>query len=352
MSFGAGMGPARDAGNGLAARAMRWTKALKRGGACAGAFLLLAQAAGCRKPATVITIIPKSTSTDTSKRMRVGELDVAKEFGYRVNWVAPQAETDYAQQAAMVLNAVERHASGIMLVPDHQLVLAASVRQAKEAGVPVILLNAPMSLPPEDYTAFVGSNDRQIGVLAADRIGHLLQGTGEVGIVGVSPVLAGSTTRERAFTERLHMQFPKVVVVGTVYGLSDWARSTTATQDLLRLHPHLRALFASDGFSTMGMIAALRKRTATDHVVVIGVDQEVYVMEALQDGTIDGVVATDWVALGEISMRVMHAVLSGQPFARHTELPVELVTADNVRQPWIQRYLVPQMMTPSVEKTH
>ena len=330
-----------------------WRRVKRPGCMWFGAMLLsLCGWQGChrRQHEAVITIIPKSTSTDTSKRIRAGEIEVARQFGYRVNWVAPQAETDYAQQAALVLKAVEQHASGVMLVPDHQLVLAASVHRAKQAGVPVILLNAPISLPPEDYAAFVGSNDRQIGILAADRIGHLLNGSGEVGIIGVSPVLAGSTNRERAFAERLHMQFPKITVVGTEYGLSDWARSTTATQDLLRQHPQVRALFASDGFSTMGMIAALRKRSPKEHVVLIGVDQEVYVMDALRDGTLDGVVATDWLALGQISMQVMHALLSGQPYAKHTELPVEMITADDMRQPWIQRYLLPQVMSASADE--
>ncbi len=297
-------------------------------------------------------MITKSTSTDTAKALRAGALELSRQYGYRMNWVAPQAETDYPQQAALVLKAVQQHVSGIVLVPDHQLVLAESVRQAKQAGVPVILLNAPISLSPDDYTAFVGSSDRQIGILAADRIGHLLHGTGEVGIVGVSSVLAGSTTREQAFTERLHAQFPKIVVADTVYGLSDWARSTAATRDLIRQHPQLRALFASDGFSTMGMIAALRKRPTEKHVVLIGVDQEVYVMDALRDGAIDGVVASDWFAMGQISMRVMHAVLTGQPYAKHTEVPVEMLTAENIRQPWIQRYLLPQVMQPSTEERH
>ena len=317
-----------------------------------GCTLLLLAGLGCRAAShdRVIAVIPKSTSTDTAKQLRAGALAEARQFGYRMNWTAPQAETDYPQQAALVLKAVEAHAAGVLLVPDHQLVLAASVRRAKAAGIPVVIANAPIALPPEDYTAFVGSNDRQIGILAADRIGHLLGGVGEVGIVGVNPVLAGSSERERAFAERMAMQFPHVTVVGTEYGLADWARSSAAAQDLLAQHQRLGAIFADDGFGTMGTIAALRKRRGGRHVMLVGVDQEVYVVDALREGTLDGVIATDWLALGEISMRVMRAALSGQPFARHTELPVEMVTRENVGQPWIRRYLVPDAMGPSLER--
>lgn len=295
-------------------------------------------------------MIPKSTSTDTVKQMHAGALTEARQLGYQLNWSAPQSDTDYPQQAALVLKAVEDHVAGMILVPDHQLVLAASVQRAKAAGIPVVIANAPIALPPEQYTAFVGSSDRQIGALAADRIGRLLHGVGEVGIVGVNPVLSGSNERERAFTERLRLQFPRMRVVGTEYGLSDWARSTRAAQDLMTRHPQLQALFASDGFGTMGTIAALRKRKGLPHVALVGVDQEVYVMDALRDGTLDGVIATDWVDLGEISTRVLHAALSGQKFPQHTELPVEMVTLENVSQPQIQRYLIPPVMEPSPDR--
>lgn len=209
------------------------------------------------------------------------------------------------------------------------------------------ILNAPISLPPDDYTAFVGNNDGQIGTLAADRMGRLLKGKGQVGIIGVSPMLQGSNRRENVFTQRLRSQFPGIQIVGTEYGLSDWARSSAAAQDLRSHYPNIDGIFASDSFATMASIAVLRKQRPRRHITLIGVDQEAYVIDALRQGDIDGVIATDWPGLGQLSMRIMQAALSHQPFAPHTEVPVEMLTAQNLNQTEVRRYLPPPLMTPA-----
>ena len=292
-----------------------------------------------------IVVIPRSTSTDMAKRMRQGVMDLTHQGGYVVAWKAPQSESDYTQQANMVREATEQHVAGIVLVPDHQLVLASSVQHAKDLGIPVVIVGAPISLSSGDYDAFVGSNDSQIGLLAADRIGHLLGGKGEVGIVGVSPMLEGFNRRETVFAQRLRAQYPGIEVVGTEYGLSDWARATNAAQDLLVRYPNVSAIFASDGYATMATIAVLRKQKPR-HVVLVGVDLETYVMEALRGGDIDGVVALDWYTQGRLSMDLMQAVLEHRPHTQHVEVPVEMVTGQSLDRPEIRPYLPSPVMPP------
>ena len=302
-------------------------------------------AIGCssHRGSNVIAIISKSSSTDLSKQMHAGALHGLARDRYTVQWSAPQEDTDYTRQANMVRDAIEHRVRGIVLMPDHQLVLAASVQQARQAGIPVVIVDAPIALPPTDYTAFVGSNDGAIGTLAADRLGALLAGHGTVGIIGVSPMLEGSNLRESVFAQRLHTQYPGIHLIGTAYGLSDWAHSTEMADRMIAENPHLDGIFASDGFATMGTIAVLRRHQPR-HIRLIGVDQETYVLDALRAGYLDGVVATDWFTLGELSMQVIEAALAHEPFARHTEIPVELVTRENITQPEIQRYLPPPVM--------
>jgi ABC-type sugar transport system substrate-binding protein len=86
-----------------------------------------------------IVVILRSTSTDMAKRMRQGVMDLTHQGGYVVAWKAPQSESDYTQQANVVREATEQHVAGIVLVPDHQLVLASSVQHAKDLGIPVVI---------------------------------------------------------------------------------------------------------------------------------------------------------------------------------------------------------------------
>jgi len=273
-----------------------------------------------------------------AKRLRQGVADLTHQGAYVVEWRAPQSESDYTAQANLVREATDQHVAGILLVPDHQLVLAASVQHAKELGIPVVIVGAPIALATNDYDAFVGSNDSQIGLLAADQVGRLLHGKGQVGIVGVSPTLEGFNRREAVFAQRLQAQYPGIRVVGTEYGLSDWARATNAAQDLLARYPGITAIFTSDAYATMATIAVLRKQKPR-HVALVGVDLETYVMDALLTGDIDGVVALDWYAQGRLSMNIMQAALEHKPHTPHAEVPVEMVTCQTLDRPEIQSYI-------------
>lgn len=292
----------------------------------------------------IITVIPKTTATNVWKSMHEAILEEAKRCPCRIEWNAPESEADYTQQASMVEDAVRRHVSGIILAPDHQLVLASSVKLAKEAGIPMVIVDAPISLPADDYTAFIGSDDDEIGALAADRIGLMLHGSGQVGIIGVSPTLEGSNRREAAFIQRLRERFPLIAVVDIEYGLSDWARSSRAAQDMVDKYPKLNALFVSDGFATSGATAVLEAHRADRHIVLVGVDQEGYTLQAVQEGLVD---SKDSNTMGHLAMTAMIASLQHKPHAKQVRVPVALITKREVDSPQVQRLLPPHFVPPA-----
>ena len=293
-----------------------------------------------------IAVIPKTTATNVWKSMHIAILEDAKNYPCKIEWNAPESEADYTQQASMVEDAVYRHVSGIILAPDHQLVLASSVKLAKEAGIPVVILDAPISLPTDDYTAFIGSDDVEIGALAADRIGLKLHGSGQVGIIGVSPTLEGSNRREDAFIQRLKERFPQIVVVDIEYGLSDWARSSRAAQDMVDKYPKLDAMFVSDGFATSGAASVLEAHRSVRHIVLVGVDQEGYTLQAVREGLVDSVIVKDSNTMGHLAMLTMMAALQHKPFNKRLYVPVALITQREVDSPQLKRLLPPHFVSP------
>ena len=52
----------------------------------------------------------------------------AERYGYVPQVADPQSPTDYEEQARLLNQAIQRHVSGIILAPSHQLVLAEGVR--------------------------------------------------------------------------------------------------------------------------------------------------------------------------------------------------------------------------------
>ncbi len=286
--------------------------------------VLLASLSACHNghPKRTIAVISKSTGTDIWRQFRSGVQSETDPQHEAVQWAAPESEADYTQQADMMDDAVRRHVDGILLSPTHQMVLASAVRRAREAGIPVVIVDAPIALPSDQYVAYVGSSDVEIGSLAADRAAQALRGHGKVGMIGVSPTLEGSSLRERSFRERLRQQSPGIDIVAMAYGVSDWGRSTEAARDMLQQHGDIDLIFASDPFGTMGAATELRNHRKPP--LLIGVDNEESRIAAVDRGEIDSLVVEDMTGIGKAAIQMLHASMQGLHLRGVQEVPVTL----------------------------
>jgi ribose transport system substrate-binding protein len=245
--------------------------------------------------------------------------------GMHVQTAAPQSVTDYTQQAQLVENAIAAHVQGIIVSPSHQMVLASVLRKAELSHIAVVVVGTPIALPAKDYAAFIGWDEEEAGRLAARRFGELLGGKGEVGIIGVSPTVEGSSRIEEGFADEIARE-PQLKLVGVKYGLSDWARARQATLDLLAEHPHIGGIFTTAEFSThaaaVAFEAAGRRRPA-----LIGVSEELDELHALEEGNIDALVVSDPQELGRRAMQAMRVALSGARASAYSgQLPVQMLT--------------------------
>ena len=293
---------------------------------CLAAAVLSGTAAlhACRTASSerTIAVVSKSTGSDLWLQLHDGVQGEADRLHETVQWAAPESEADYTQQADMVDDAVRRHVDGILLSPTHQMVLASAVRRAREAGIPVVIVDAPIALPSDQYVAYVGSSDVEIGSLAADRAAQVLHGKGSVGMIGVSPTLEGSSLREHSFRERLRQQSPQVRIVAMAYGVSDWGRSTEAVRDMVEHHPEIDLIFASDPFGTVGAATELHNRR--HRPLLIGVDSEGTRIAAVDRGEIDSLVIEDMAGIGRAAMQTLHASMQGKPYRAIVERAVTL----------------------------
>jgi ribose transport system substrate-binding protein len=290
-----------------------------------GALLLLWLLAGChaKRPETIIVISPTGGLEYWESFDHAVQAAAAAD-GVRTDLAAPQSVTDYEEQAQMLDDAIARHVQGIIVAPSHQLVLTSVLRRASQAHIPVVLIGLPVALPDKDYVAFLDCDQEEEGRLGARRLMALLGGKGEVGVVGVSPTVEGSSLIEKGFAEEI-ARSPRVKLVSVKYGLSDWARGRQAVLDLVTEHPQIKGIFTTDEFST-NAAARVFEGSGRKRPLLIGVSQEANELEALRRGAIDALVVSDPQELGVRAMQAMHAALArGDAGAYSTELPVHIV---------------------------
>lgn len=307
----------------------RWQ--LLRASAACCALLLSAAGIGCRHQPPLIAVIMPTGGLHYWEVFSAEVQADAGRAGIRVQMAAPQAVTDYTEQAQLVQNAISSHVQGIVVSPSHQMVLASVLRKAEMAHIPVVVVGTPIALPAKDYAAFIGWDEEEAGRLAARRFLTLLGGHGEVGVVGVSPTVEGSSRIEEGFADEI-ARTPQLKLVGVKYGLSDWARARQATLDLLTEHPEIGGIFTTAEFSTHAAAVAFetpgRRRPA-----LIGVSEEIDELHALHNGDIDALVVSDPAELGRRAMQAMRAALSGAATSGYsTQLPVQIIDRESMEK--------------------
>lgn len=301
---------------------MLWRRAL--------ALLALTWCLGCgaKKPPTIMVITPTGGLEFWEDFNHAVEAN-AKAAGIHTELAAPQSVTDYTEQVQMVETAIARRVQGIIVSPAHQLVLTSVLQKAVQAGIPVVIVGSPIALSAKDFSAFVGWDEAEAGRLAARRFVTLLHGTGEVGVVGVSPTVEGSSVIERAFTEEI-ARAPRVKIVGVKYGLSDWARSRQAVLDLVAEHPNIKGIFTTDEFSTHAAAYAF-DAGAHKRPLLIGVSDEVQELNGLKAARTDALIISNPRELGVQAMQAMRAALAGSNASAYsTQLPVYIVDKDTM----------------------
>jgi ribose transport system substrate-binding protein len=295
-------------------------------------FLMLAGCVSCghKGPATIMVITPTGGLEYWEDFNHTVEAS-ARAAGFNIELAAPQAVTDYTEQAQMVETAITRHVQGIIVSPAHQLVLNSVLQKAVRAGIPVVIVGSPIALSTSDFAAFVGWDEAEAGRLAARRFVTLLGGRGEVGVVGVSPTIESSSLIERAFTEEIG-RAPRVKLVGVKYGLSDWARSRQAVLDLMAEHPNIKGILTTDEFSTHAAAYAF-DQPGQKRPLLIGISDEVQELNGLREGRTDALIITNPTELGMQAIQAMRAALSGGNAGAFTaQLPVYIVDKQSMNE--------------------
>ncbi len=306
------------------------------------ALLLLAPTA-CRQDSSkrVIGVVPKGTNHIFWQTVRAGALAAADEFDFEILWNAPQIETDSSRQIAIVENLINRKVDGIVLASVDEEALVGVVERAAEHGIPVSIFDS--ALNSDRIISFIATDNYSSGVMAAERMGKILDGRGKVGVIGFMPGSASTMKRESGFVDTIEQQFPGIEVVGVKYTMADRAKALAEAENLMTAHPDLAGLFADNESSTDGTVRAVKQRGMAGKVQIVGYDASPELIEELKAGTIDSIVVQNPFKMGYESTKAIGLHLRGEQPVREMDSGAHLILRENLEQPAIQELLFPDI---------
>lgn len=284
-----------------------------------------------------VAVIPKGLTHVFWQSVKAGAEKAGKEFNVDIRWDGPQKESDTPGQIAVVENQITAKVDGIVLAPLDKAALVGVIKKSKEAGIPLTVFDS--AADTDEYVSFVATDNIKGGVLAAERMGKLLNGKGKVAIIPVFPNSASTGDREKGFEDTIKAKFPGITVVRSNYGNSDRAQSLKVSEDVLSANPDIIGIFGPNESSIVGAYQACKNRNLIGKVKLVGFDSTKQLVEALDKGDIDSLVVQNPAKMGYEGVKTIVDVKAGKTPEKHIDTGVVLATKENMKEPDVAELL-------------
>jgi len=295
-----------------------------------------------------IAVIPKGTTHEFWKSIHAGSNKAAGEMSAtgietEVIWKGPLREDDREEQIKVVEGFAAQGVSGLVLAPLDNRALVRPVVDAGSAGVPTVIIDS--GLETDNIVSFVATDNRKGGVLAADRLGQLLNGKGKVMVLRYAEGSASTTEREEGFIGEIKQKFPEIQLISTdQYAGATRDTAKRASENLLnRFGDEVQGIFTPNESSTAGMLSALQDIGKAGKVQFVGFDNSQLFIDAMRADQLHGVVVQNPFNMGYLGVKAMVDHLQGKPVEKKIDTGVMLVMKENLDSPEVQSLLHPPL---------
>jgi len=239
----------------------------------------------------------------------------------------PSAQNDAIE------NYITQKVDGIVLVAIDVNGVKPAITAAKQAGIPVIAVDA--QIPDGDNAAFVGVDNQkageEIGKHTADYVKASMGGSAKLGVIGALNSFI-QNQRLDGFKKALAASGVKVDIVDTVDGQNVQDVALTASENLMTANPAMTALYATGEPALIGAVSAVTSQGRTGDIKVFGWDLTAQAIAGIDAGWVAAVVQQDPATEGKVAVESLLKLKKGETVPAIINVPVTIVTKANVDQ--------------------
>ncbi|KHJ54476.1 substrate-binding domain-containing protein [Aureimonas sp. OT7] len=238
-----------------------------------------------------------------------------------------------AAQNTAIENYITQKVDGIILVAIDVNGVKPAITEAKEAGIPVIAIDA--QIPDGDNVSFVGVDNAaagaDIGKFFADYVKSDMGGKATVGVVGALNSFI-QNQRLDGFKEAVAASGDAITFTETVDGQNVQDVALGAAENLLTANPTMTAIYATGEPALIGAVSAVESQGRQSDVKVFGWDLTAQAVKGIDEGWVTAVVQQDPAGEGKAAVEALVTLKGGGTVEPIINVPVTIVTKENVDQ--------------------
>jgi len=240
------------------------------------------------------------------------------------------ANNDPAAQNSAIETYIQQKVDGIAVVAIDVNGIMPAVKQAADAGIPVVAIDS--ILPAGPQKAQIGVDNAKagadIGKFFVDYVKKDMGGKAKLGVVGALNSFI-QNIRQKGFEDTIN-GVSGITSAGVVDGQNVQDNALAAAENLITGNPDMTAIYATGEPALLGAVAAVQSQGKQDNIKVFGWDLTAQAIAGIDAGYVAAVIQQDPAAMGEAVVKALKTIADGGKVEKTIAVPVTIVTKANV----------------------
>src|SRR5512136_830429 len=299
---------------------------------------------GCAPKSTAagggeIAVIVKTGNSSFWQNVQTGAMAAQTELKAKtpklsVTFLGAQSESNINEEINIVESAIDRGVKAIVLAPSDTKALQPAVKKAKDAGIPVIIIDSKLDGDPSQYVSFLATDNKAAGEACAKAMIEALKAKGITeGKIQVMSYVAGVGSeigRVGGFNDYIKAN-SKFTLLETQYSNADMPTALNQTTNVLAANPDLVGIFGANEPTAIGMGKAIQNLKLGGKIVAIGFDGNSVLAGFIKDGTLQAIAVQSSFNMGYMGVKYAYDVaFDKKTIPAYIDTGFLMVTKDNI----------------------
>lgn len=240
-----------------------------------------------------------------------------------------RANNDSETQSEQIRQLVSEGLDLLIVSPNESEPLTPVIEEVYKSGVPVILIDRKTE--SEQYTAFIGADNYEIGETAARYIASQFGGKTNVIELQLGMTMTPARDRSRGFADGV-VKYPGLKILAQLELPHGLEALKPEFQEALRQHPEANVVFAHNDFLAESAYNWAEEINRADGLFFVGIDGIPGLgkgIQAVEDGILDASLL--YPTGGSEAIQLALAILNNLPFNKNNLLQTIVINSENAR---------------------
>lgn len=269
-----------------------------------------------------ITVILKNNDQEYWRILASGILDAFQQLN--VNGEVMGSYDSGQTLAELLEQALKKKPDALIIAPENMDEIKPILEQYESNHIPVLFVDTQEEW--DDLTAFIGTENDQLGIKAGELLSSMLQPNDRVLLIGWESSEDTTVSDMRIKGADKTLRDAGIVTIRSDFNMD--ISTDIATEELRDLENNgIKGIFAANDIIAIEAIKLLKERNI--NIPVVGADGITEMLQYVEDGTLKGTIAQNPYDMGFYSVETAVKAIKGEDIADKINSNVDIITKDN-----------------------